>query len=136
MPCAREKFEKYIQSRGGVKVWENVNLSTPEREIFISGGTRVWKQESKAAVLDRRVSRTNYQGHKRLWFVKEMREVKRFHVAIRRGSQGFCFKCTDASSARIRRECAKIKAKTGEEPGYDFDYEAQECVIFQPVWED
>ena len=37
-------------------------------------------------------------------------------------------KCSDASSRRIRRECAKA----GEESWYEFDYATQEAVVFVP----
>ena len=46
------------------------------------------------------------------------REVKRFRVAVRAGSQGLSLKCSDASSRRIRRECAKA----GEGSWYEFEY--------------
>ena len=37
-------------------------------------------------------------------------EVKRFHVAVRLGSQGFSLKVSDGGSRRIRREVAKAGA--------------------------
>lgn len=56
------------------------------------------------------------------------REVKRFHVAIRMGSQGFSMKCTDGASRRIR----SAVAKAGEGAYHVFDYTTQEAVIMAP----
>ena len=100
VPCAREKFEKYIQSQGGVKVWENVNLSNPGAgNIYTPGLTRDGKEYTRPPSWTHEFHGQIIKDINAFRFVKEMREVKRFHVAIRRGSQGFCFKCTDASSA-------------------------------------
>jgi hypothetical protein len=54
-------------------------------------------------------------------------EVKRFHVAVRIGGQGFCLKVTDGGTRRIWRELAK--AGTGS--FYEFDYNTQEAVIYK-----
>lgn len=130
VPGARETFEKWIASRGGVQVWNNINLSnigagqvfTP---VFNEDGSPIrspkWSHERGEVV----------QDITRFRFVKAWKEVKRFHVAVRMGSQGTMVKLTDASSARVRR--------TGEMyPGasYRFDYEGQECVFEMPEYED
>ncbi len=56
------------------------------------------------------------------------KEVKRFRVAIKVGSQGMLLKCSDAASRRIRKECQRA----GEESWYEFDYATQEAVVFVP----
>ena len=56
------------------------------------------------------------------------REVKRFRVAIKTGSQGLILKCSDAASRRIRRECQKA----GDDSWHEFDYGTQEAIIFVP----
>lgn len=56
------------------------------------------------------------------------REVKRFHVAIRRSTNGLKFKLTDGSSSRLRREVDKA----GDTSWHEFDYETQEAVILVP----
>jgi len=56
------------------------------------------------------------------------REVKRFHVAVRMGSSGLNMKLTDATSKRLRDECAKV----GPDSWYEFDYGMQEAIIYAP----
>jgi len=58
-------------------------------------------------------------------------EVRRFHVAIRRGSQGFSYKLTDASSRRLEQAVAKAaENRADHESWYEFDYSTQEAVIY------
>jgi hypothetical protein len=52
-------------------------------------------------------------------------EVRRFRVGLRRGSQGFSLKLTDAASRRLRAALTKA----GEGSSYHFDYSTQEAVI-------
>ena len=59
------------------------------------------------------------------------KEVKRFRVGVRMGSQGFSFKVTDGGSRRIKREVAKAKENYGD-AWYEFDYSTQEAVIMVP----
>ena len=40
---ARPKFEDWIANRGGVQVWDNVNLSTPK--IILAELSEDWKKE-------------------------------------------------------------------------------------------
>ena len=56
------------------------------------------------------------------------KEVKRFHVGLRRSGNGLMLKCTDASSARIEREVAKA----GDGAYHVFDYDVQDAVIMAP----
>ena len=63
-------------------------------------------------------------------FALEMREVRRFRVAVRRGAQGLTLKLTDASAAKLRRRLVEA----GPDASYRFDYDSQEAVIEVPVW--
>ena len=47
------------------------------------------------------------------------KEVKRFHVAVRLGSQGMSYKVTDGGTRRIRAEVEKA----GDGAYYTFDYD-------------
>ena len=130
-PGVRAKFEDWIKTRGGVAVWKNADLSNcGAGDVFTPAKTAmgaVYDKPHWSWALDRVVTElTEFR------FVREMREVKRFHVALRMGSQGLKVKCTDASSARIRKACDKA----GPDNTYRFDYETQEAVIEVPVWED
>jgi hypothetical protein len=64
--------------------------------------------------------------------VQSPKEVKRFHIAIRRGAQGFSFKLTDTSSERVRKACAKAARDYNTDSWYVFDYDTQEAVILVP----
>ena len=117
----------WIETRQGIKVWRSIDLSDPGKEILTpklseSGeetGKPHWSMGNDPAEIITDISSVN---------VSVDREVKRFHVAVRLGAQGMKLKCTDASSARIRRECAKWEGSR-----YEFDYDTQECVIFAPL---
>ena len=131
-PGAREKFEDWIATRGGVQIWNNGNLSDPGAgPIFTPALQKVehqrvptekprWSHERGEVVTD----------INRFEFVKAWKEIKRFHVAIRMGSQGTMLKLTDGSSARVRKF-------EESHPGayYRFDYETQECVFEIPEME-
>lgn len=54
------------------------------------------------------------------------KEVKRFRVGIRPGSNGMSMKVTDGGTRRIRAAAAKA----GDTAHYEFDYETQEAVIY------
>jgi hypothetical protein len=121
------KFWDWIQNRGGVAIWRSVNLSnpgaswsTPARTIDNQLTPRpTWQAENHPSRVITDAADIEVSIDK---------EVKRFHVAIRRGSQGLSFKCTDASSRRIEREVAKA----GEGAYHTFDYLTQEAVIMKP----
>jgi hypothetical protein len=132
---AKEKFTKWIAERGGVMVWQNIDLSNCDAgDIYTPAFTEDGKEYDKPHW---RVSRKEVVSDlSRFRFVKELKEVKRFRVAVRMGDQGFSMKLTDGSTRRVRAACAKTKQQTGIEPYYRFDYETQECVIETPIFED
>lgn len=119
------KFLHWIRHRGGVAVWKSINLSDPGKSwstpFLKENGEPTpkphWGAESQAS----RVI-TNPDDI----LVDTPHEVKRFRVAIRRGTQGLSFKLTDASSSRLRKEVDKA----GEGAWYEFDYGSQEAVIY------
>ena len=55
------------------------------------------------------------------------KEVKRFHVGVRRGD-GLSFKLTGGATRKVRAAVAKA----GDGATYHFDYDAQEAVIVVP----
>lgn len=121
------KFADWIANRGGVAVWRSINLSNPGASWSTPALTKegepypkpTWQADSKP---ERVVTDPDNV------LVSEDEEVKRFHVAIRRGG-GFQFKCTDASSRKIE----KAVEKAGEGAYYIFDYFTQEAVIMAPA---
>lgn len=122
------KMADWLANRGGLAIWHSVNLSnpgaswtTPANQIDGKPTPRpTWEADSKPERIIMDAADV---------IVSEDREVKRFHVAVRRGSQGFMLKCTDASSDRIHREVARA----GNGAYYEFDYDSQEAVIMAPA---
>jgi hypothetical protein len=122
------KIRPWFSDRGGVAVWKSINLSAPGGELLTP------------AVTD---GKPTPKPHRGMGWVSNTpliisdpagvtviidKEVKRFHIAVRLGAQGFTLKLTDASSARVRRELDKWEGAS-----YVFDYETQEAVIMAPM---
>lgn len=130
-PGARTQFEEWIAERGGIQVWFNVNLSDPGAgNIFtpaLTADTKV-PYPAPASTVARGEVITDLS---RFQFVKEWVEVKRFHVALRRSTNGLMLKCTDGSTNRINSALEKFPGSA-----YRFDYETQEAVIETPIYED
>jgi hypothetical protein len=137
VPGVRAKFEDWIKTRGGILVWENVNLSNPGAGPMF---TPVRDAEGKTNCKNSPPHWT-HRFHetctdiKDFKFVKEMCEVNRFRVAVRMGSQGLMVKLTDASTKKLHKALDKAKEKTGQDASYRFDYDTQEAVIEVPLWE-
>lgn len=126
-PENAEKMFDWIATRGGVAIWPSIDLSdldkswsTPANDKDGNPTTKPhWKADSKPSRIITDPSQI---------LVTKDKEVKRFHVAIRRGSQGLVMKVTDGGTRRIRAAVAKA----GEGAYYEFDYETQEAVIMAP----
>lgn len=137
VPGARQKFESWMAERGGIVRWANVNLSDPGAgDIFTPLRSPEGQENTtRPPHWGRRYAET-ITDIGRFRFVREMQEVKRFRVAVRRGSQGLMLKLTDHSTAKVRKHCAAIEEQYDKPAYYDFDYSTQECVITVPVFED
>jgi len=130
----REKFEKWIAERGGVAVWENANMSNPGAGNMFTPATTDGKPTpsphwTHPTLLEVCKSIRDFR------FVKEMKEVRRLRVAVRRGAQGLSLKLTDSSTKKLHMALDKVKEETGQDAFYHFDYDTQEAVIEVPVWE-
>jgi hypothetical protein len=128
VPGARVKFEDWIVNRGGVQIWENVNLSTPRAGQWftpaLTNGQPTPTPHWSTVVGERVIDIDRFR------FVKEMKEVKRFHVATRISGSGIMLKCTDASSRKIEKALEKFLGTC-----YHFDYDTQEAIIEMPIFE-
>lgn len=121
------KLLNWINTRGGVAVWRSIDLSNPGAETFTPAitdgkptGKPHWRFANEPAMVI-----TNSDEIE----ITKDEEVRRFHIAIRRGSQGLSLKLTDASTRKVR---AAVE-KAGEGAYYEFDYSTQECVIMKPI---
>lgn len=120
------KFWDWITTRGGLAVWRSVDLSDPtfsQTTPALTDGQPTtkpsWKVGNEPEIFtDPTAISVSFDT-----------EVKRFRVAVRRGSQGLSLKVTDGGSRRIRAAVAKA----GEGAYHAFDYSTQEAVIFKPT---
>lgn len=117
------KIWTWLNERGGLAIWESINLSnlgatwtTPAND---KDGEPTKKPTWQAGETPRIITDPAEV------LVSIDREVKRFRVGIRLGSQGMTYKVTDGGSRRIRKEVAKA----GKNAYHLFDYETQEAVI-------
>jgi len=120
-----EQVWQWFQERGGIAVWRSIDIctagqswTTPLRDAEGQPTRKQdWRMEESPSLVVTDPMEV---------VVDVPREVKRFRVAVRAGSQGLLLRCSDTASRRIRRECAKA----GEESWHEFDYATQEAVIF------
>lgn len=101
------KIIDWMKTRGGVEVWKSLDLATPGKELMTpllteEGTPREGKPHWSVGEEPTKVI-TKLEDLE----VVVTREVKRFRVGLKRARGGTMFKCTDAASARIRRECEK-----------------------------
>ena len=129
--CAPENADRmmnWILTRGGVAIWDSANLSNPGASwsapaLSALGGLPLAKPTWQAADGPARIITDAADIE-----VITRREVKRFRVGVRMGSQGMTFKVTDGGTRKIRAAVDKA----GEGADYAFDYESQEAVITVP----
>jgi hypothetical protein len=123
------KMLDWLHTRGGVAIWPSLNLanagaswSTP---ALTEEGRPYPKPTWEAANEPERIIKDASEI-----VVVTRREVRRFKVAVRPGTSygTLSFKCSDASSRKIR----EAVAKAGDGASYHFDYEQQQAVITAP----
>ena len=118
---------QWLTNRGGIAVWQSINLSNP-------GASWTTPAHNDDGSL---YAKPNWQAGNEPRIITDPadiavstdRELKRFRVGIRRGTQGYMMKVTDGGSRRIHAEVAKA----GEGAYHVFDYSTQEAVIMKPV---
>lgn len=127
MPENVEKFKDWLANRGGIAIWKSVNLSNPGLSMsspaLEKDGTPYSKPSWQVANQPERIITDPADV-----VVIVPKEVKRFHVGVRMGSQGMSYKVTDGGTRRIR--AAVVNA--GDGAWYEFDYSTQEAVILVP----
>ena len=125
-PNAKETFKNWIANRGGVQIWDNINLSNPEASAMYTpalntDGTPTEKPSWKVTKGERVTDMGRFE------FIT-LAEIARFHVALRRSENGLNMKLTDASARKLNKKLKKYNT-----PYYHFDYGTQEAVITKEV---
>lgn len=125
---------EWLKSRGGIAIWHSVDLSDPSwsctTPVNDQDGNPKPKPHWKAEDRPHRVITDPDEV-----VIVEPKEVKRFHVATRMGSQGLSLKVTDDGSRRIRQAVAKAEVDhhCEGEAWYEFDYgDYENAVIYVP----
>lgn len=117
----------WLQHRGGLAIWPSINLANPAASwttpALDAEGKPSTKPTWEAASTPERVI-TDISDV----LVSVDKEVKRFRVGVRMGSQGLMLKVTDGGTRRIRAAVAKA----GAGAYHIFDYGTQEAVIMAP----
>ena len=140
VPGARELFTKWIEHRGGVTRWKNVDLSNSDAGDQFTPATAIPEGDnppqpySKPHWSMQQDETINDLG--RFRFVREMKEVERFPVEVRMGGNGMQLKLTDESSQKVRNRNTEIEEERGKPSYYHFDYETQEAIFTIPIFED
>jgi hypothetical protein len=118
----------YLRTREGIMVWDSINLSNPGIQWLTPAKDEDGKTYTKPTW---QVSNTPSQIITKAEDVKVSidKEVKRFHVATRMGSQGMSIKVTDGGTRKIRTEVAEA----GEGAYHTFNYgDYKNAVIMAP----
>jgi hypothetical protein len=122
---------EWIQTRGGVACWHSINMSnlgaswnTPANTV--EGGPTpkpTWEVPAKPQQIVTKAENIK---------VITIKEVRRFHIALRQSGNGMMYKLTDASYHRVNTALKKA----GPGSFREFDYETQEVVILRPdkIW--
>lgn len=124
-----DKMAKWIKGRGGIAVWKSQDFSEFGKELFTpaftdEGEPKPYPKPSwKVANEPERI--VDDPEHV---ILDTQKEVKRFRIGVRPGSQGLVMKVTDGGTRRISAALAKY----GEESWFEFDYYTQEAVILVP----
>lgn len=123
------KILEWFRDRGGLAIWDSVNLSNPgaswtapvNDEHGKPKGKPTWEASNEPSRVITDMAEVD---------VITAQEIKRFHIGVRMGSQGLSLKVTDGGTRRIRAAVAKANLEHGEDKAwYVLDRGTQEAVI-------
>jgi len=109
------RIHDWLTKRGGVAVWESINLSNPGAEFLTPADSKRpnWQVANKPARVVTDINNVT---------VTVLRQVRRFHVSVR--VKEMALVVSDGGTRRIRRELAKHKDAT-----YQFDFDSFDNVV-------
>ena len=125
-----EKIRTLIETRGGVHLWDCLDLSNASKTWFTPAhdatGQPTGKPHWSAGKILRTVTALDEVE------VLTPKLIRRFHVGVKRG-YGLTFVVTDAGTRRIHAavENANLR-RPDNDAWYEFDYEQQDALIFVP----
>ena len=116
------KFKLWLDTRGGIAIWDSADLSNPGQSwstpVIDKDGAKHGKPHWAAAHEPSRII-TDIDEIE----VHPAKEVKRFKIATRMGGNGLVIKLSAASSDKLR---AAVK-KAGADAWYEFDYGSRDA---------
>lgn len=120
------KFKDWLKNRGGLALWQSINLSNPGQ---------TWTspvKDKEGNPVERPSWQSDHKPYRIITDIAEVevvvpREVKRFQVGVEMGD-GLQLNCTDGATRRIR----SAVDKAGPEAWYTFDYFTQEAIVLVP----
>lgn len=128
--CSAEnaaKMKDWLATRGGLLIWESVDFGSLGQTMTTPALTAEGKPYDCPHW---KCAKTPIRHITNIADVEVCvdKEVKRFRVGVRMGSQGMSLKVTDGGSRKIR---AAVE-KAGKGAYHVFDYMTQEAVIMAP----
>ena len=129
-PSNAPKIWEWLNIRGGLAIWGCCDLSRPGQTwttpVNDANGNPVGKPTWAASQIIQTIT-----DPAEVIVIKE-KIVKRFHVAVRMGGNGFSLKVTDGARRNIDKYVTKYQNEYGE-AWHDFDYYSYEnCLILVP----
>lgn len=121
------QFKMWFETRGGLAIWGSLDLGNP-------GQTYTTPRLNKDGVQpDKPHWGATTEPIRIITDISEVevvtgKEVKRFKVKTRMGSQGLSIKLSDDSSRRLK----EAVAKAGKGAWSEFDYKNQQAIIYVP----
>lgn len=122
----------WLQQRGGIAIWNSADFSNPGR---------TWTTPVNNRDGTKRTEKPHWSADQIIRVITDSAEIEvvvpkelhRFHVAVRTGSNRMILKLRDASSKQLRRAVAKAAREYGD-AWYEFDYSSHKnAVVFIPA---
>lgn len=128
-PEHAQRMWDWLQTRGGIAIWQSVNLANPigswSSPALTPEGEPTPPPTWECARIPARIITDPAEI-----VVLSPKEVERFRVFVHMGKQGMSLKLTDHSTAKLRRRVAHWNSVRAEQDAWHiYDYSTQECII-------
>ena len=119
-PSNAKKFKEWLDTRGGILIWQSINLSNPGASWSTPALNEDGSPYTKPSWQSSNTPARHITDAEDI-VVETTRVVDSLHVAVERGC-GFSFNLTTASSKRLRDRVSKAEKRYAKEAWYEFDY--------------